>query len=521
VSSVGENGDGDVAKLLRRIAQRYLALGWPLLILQPGAKEPFGGSAGRPGMTSVTPTLDERVLLHLLDSHPTANLGVATGHPGPTVLDIDDVAQAPAEMIAAARALGCPEVATARGMHLYFGGRVGGGVVLPYGELRGQGQYVVAPPSIHPSGRQYVWTTEARGLLPAVPAEMLATAVVAGAGAAGELTRRIPAGEGRHHHLLDFAVRQVRAGILDEAHLLALIAAEFQRSCELRPAPRRNEFSDLVEWALRSNIAGRERAKTVEGKPKYTSPPADAPLPEHRAFLERHAGIAPLRLLDPVRNGPLLSDSCDLPLSNGWLIRFERLGDVTKTPSGWPEAVLTGTGGQASPTEGMKPAERRGLLRSICILAAAPDHWARHEAMADAVEVFLQMTKTEIVALVDGAAKYELVSRLYELPDWNPAKGVETRSERGFRFEESRPVLIEDTVEGRRYVRSSQLFDYLRWRGLAVASDYEVKLNEVGIGRVDMHGREAPTGGTRRKSHMRLCEITNWRHADAGDDDEE
>ena len=86
---------------------------------------------------------------------PEANIGVPTGD-GLVVLDFDSD-----EALREAKSRGLPstlEVATAKGRHLYFAGearsRVG---LLPGMDIRGDGGYVVAPPSIHASGHVYEW----------------------------------------------------------------------------------------------------------------------------------------------------------------------------------------------------------------------------------------------------------------------------------------------------------------------------------------------------------------------------
>jgi hypothetical protein len=63
-----------------------------------------------------------------------------------------------------------PTVKTARGRHIYF--RTTGSArtkVLGDGEMRGDGSYVVAPPSLHPSGCRYAWTVPL-GEIPVVDA---------------------------------------------------------------------------------------------------------------------------------------------------------------------------------------------------------------------------------------------------------------------------------------------------------------------------------------------------------------
>jgi hypothetical protein len=60
---------------------------------------------------------------------------------------------------------------TPRGSHLFFKSENGAvrnsaGAIAPGLDIRGDGGYVVLPPSIHPSGRPYVWSVDSRIILP-------------------------------------------------------------------------------------------------------------------------------------------------------------------------------------------------------------------------------------------------------------------------------------------------------------------------------------------------------------------
>ncbi len=88
------------------------------------------------------------------------NVGIVTGAvSGLVVLDLDS-----AEAIAEAEARGIPDTITARtakGRHVYFkhpGGVIGNRAgILPGIDIRGDGGYVVAPGSVHPTGFIYAW----------------------------------------------------------------------------------------------------------------------------------------------------------------------------------------------------------------------------------------------------------------------------------------------------------------------------------------------------------------------------
>ena len=102
----------------------------------------------------------------LVESLPNFNLGVATGEPSDiVVIDIDPRHGGDATFAALKRKLGLlPKTVTVKtggsGMHLYFkaprkaprSGKIGEGV-----DFLADGKYAVVPPSLHGSGRRYLW----------------------------------------------------------------------------------------------------------------------------------------------------------------------------------------------------------------------------------------------------------------------------------------------------------------------------------------------------------------------------
>jgi hypothetical protein len=54
-------------------------------------------------------------------------------------------------------------------------------------------------------------------------------------------------------------VRLVRAGMLDRRRLICHLKLEFGISCEQSPAPVKDFYEGIVDWALNSDIAERER----------------------------------------------------------------------------------------------------------------------------------------------------------------------------------------------------------------------------------------------------------------------
>lgn len=130
------------------------------------------------------------------DKWPQANIGIAAGN-GLTVLDIDGEKGREELVALMEREGGMPVTLAARtgnGGHLYWD--LAGARSAAKGNLhvRGEGGYVVAPPSIHRSGRHYEWVNNAAMVR---PPEWLAAWLMAGGesgkGAGG--VQRAPSGE--------------------------------------------------------------------------------------------------------------------------------------------------------------------------------------------------------------------------------------------------------------------------------------------------------------------------------------
>ncbi len=119
---------------------------------------------------------------------PGCGVGIITGTiSGLVVVDIDspEAANKIADMKAQDFSYGIgepPTVITGKGFHLYYRyptgvGVVGNSVNKELGlDIRGEGGYVVAPPSTHPSGRQYRWVKHRHlwnRLMPTLPSVFL------------------------------------------------------------------------------------------------------------------------------------------------------------------------------------------------------------------------------------------------------------------------------------------------------------------------------------------------------------
>lgn len=150
-------------------ALAYAARGWPVFPLRPREKVPLiAKAAGGNGVHDAT--TDPERMRAWWTPHPTANIGLAAGAAF-WVLDIDYagfLAEEPdgADTITALQRRFGRLPPTVRqytggmGWQLFFrpDPRIRNGVrVLPGLDTRSTGGYVVAPPSMHPSGRHYRW----------------------------------------------------------------------------------------------------------------------------------------------------------------------------------------------------------------------------------------------------------------------------------------------------------------------------------------------------------------------------
>ncbi len=139
-------------------ALAYARHGWPVFPCRPGSKEP----ATRHGFHDAT--TDQGRIRSWWRRQPAANVAIATGQPGPDVLDVDQHGEAGSGFAAFSRLKheGLLEGASAivatpgGGLHAYFTGsdQASGRLPRQHLDFRAQGGYVLAPPS-QVDGRPY------------------------------------------------------------------------------------------------------------------------------------------------------------------------------------------------------------------------------------------------------------------------------------------------------------------------------------------------------------------------------
>ena len=468
-------------------AAQHLALdlGWPVLPVKPHGKAPLTPHGVKDATT------DERTILHWRDRYgDDFNLGVATGAPGPSVLDVDDL-DAASGLLGELENGETPESATGRpGKQLFYLGTSQGTLSLGFGELRQRGSYVVVPPSIHPNGKEYVWLVEplTRRLLP-VPAIVIADKVSAGVGELAVREEKVGHGQ-RHDYLKDVAVRLLRGGITDAPSLVVFLTAALNENCELVPPPKPTECEEIAAWAVKTRIAARERnvAKHAEretaGEPP--APKLDAPRPgastgEHLDFIARNAGLPDgVRIKEVRRYGLRPVDRMEIDLSDGALIVFARQEDAARRQS-WQRAVVLATSGSASPPL-LKDTQLVALLGSLCRVAHVPRVYREAEELDETLRAFLALAEPVLgYTLATPADRYDLIVTLRAREPWDPTD----RNTMG------RPALVTDRADDARYVRAGELQDWFRIKGARIAGEaFPGRMAMVGLERVRIGSRE-------------------------------
>jgi len=309
--SVNEAPEGAA---LRQAVLAYARRGWQVLPLWwPG---PTGGcSCGLPdcdstgkhplqrlvprGLHDATSRVD--AVVEWWRSVPYANVGIRTGiESGLVVVDVDGQAGRLAlRALVASNALFRARWARtgSGGWHAYFAypgthvpnsaGSMGEGL-----DVRGDGGYVVAPPSLHARRRRYRWVGlgDAAGELPALPGWLLELAVPpvgpeppqvrlrtndAGAYASAALEREAravaQAPTGQRNHRLNRAAfklgQLVGAGLLGEATAAAALVA-----AGLAAGPGEQKIRSTVRRGLQAGI--REPRRVVRSSPPPLGSPA-------------------------------------------------------------------------------------------------------------------------------------------------------------------------------------------------------------------------------------------------------
>jgi hypothetical protein len=140
---------------MRDAALELAQAGWFVFPVQERGKQPLVKWREKS-------TVDPTQVTAWWDQWPDANIGIDCGKSGLAVIDYDGVEPPEVDTLT---------VRTGRGVHHYFsdGGRPVQNSASLLGDkidVRGEGGYVLAPPSVHPSGAIYAWEGSDIALLP-------------------------------------------------------------------------------------------------------------------------------------------------------------------------------------------------------------------------------------------------------------------------------------------------------------------------------------------------------------------
>jgi Bifunctional DNA primase/polymerase, N-terminal/Protein of unknown function (DUF3631)/Primase C terminal 1 (PriCT-1) len=222
---------------------------------------------------------------------PAADVGIRTGG-GLCVVDIDPRNGGEETFVQLAGEHGVPLTAAAEtgggGWHLFFRApagvsvksrQLGDGV-----DLKAEGGYVVAPPSVHPeTGRLYRW--QARREFAELPAWLLDAGGRNGAGSAPPVADTIPEGA-RNSTLASLAGSMRRRAMAEPEILAALLVANEQR-CQ--PPLERHEVERIAESVCRYAPAETlSEVVPLTEQPGAPAPPLAELLDAAEAYLRRY-----------------------------------------------------------------------------------------------------------------------------------------------------------------------------------------------------------------------------------------
>ena len=256
-------------------ALAYAQAGRAVLPCKPSGKEPLTAHGVKDA------TCDAVQILEWWKRCPDANVAIATGKvSGIVVLDIDPRhggAESLKELEAKFGKL--PDTVTTitggGGRHAYFRYPKGvegipnsAGALGPGLDVRADGGYVIAPPSMHPSGDEYQWPVQGALRLADIPKWLLAllskppTSTSTTGNGRFEVPLTIP--EGERNETLYRLARSLRAKALGPEVIRAALEAENQASCK----PPLDE--DEVEQIVRNAASEPDRPDFRAADPEIT-----------------------------------------------------------------------------------------------------------------------------------------------------------------------------------------------------------------------------------------------------------
>jgi hypothetical protein len=256
-------------------AMAYTKRGWAVLPLTPQTKQPLGKLVphGLKGATT-----DQEMIARWWQCEPMSNIGIRTGAAsGLVVLDIDprnggsdnlrELEQQNGELPHTVMSL-----TGGGGIHIFFqhpSGFTKNKTLAPGVEVKADGAYVVAPPSIHPNGEAYQWEVSSHpddldlAALPEWLLQLMSREGTLKSQPSDPAASSIPEGQ-RHNTLVSLAGTMRWKGISQKAIVEALLIENRSRCipplpyqevtriaqsmAQYEPASRINGATEAVEW---------------------------------------------------------------------------------------------------------------------------------------------------------------------------------------------------------------------------------------------------------------------------------
>ena len=314
-------------------ARAYAARGWAVLPIRAGSKVPLTAHGIKDA------SRDPATIRKWWSRWPGAGVGIACGSlsSGLVVLDCDA-----AEFVwALEKSCGAlPEtytVATGRGSHRYFISPepIRTQTLAPHLEIRGEGAYVVAPPSVHENGSQYRVVNGVKPApLSAALLEILRSPAIPSPATSTAAPEKIVEGE-RDCTLTSFGGSMRRRGMTPEAIEAALLKENAARcdpplpEAEVRKVARSvSRYQSADEKVKAKSNAVAELATSATRRPSAATQLVKLAQAEVELFHSSDDGFATVRISTHLETYPLRSRSFRSWLSK---IYFEH---ERKAPSG-------------------------------------------------------------------------------------------------------------------------------------------------------------------------------------------
>ncbi|HHV63231.1 MAG TPA: AAA family ATPase [Firmicutes bacterium] len=262
-----------MGRSLGQAAIGYAQRGFSVIPLKPRTKEPL-----TPWKDAQDHPVSPDQVKAQWEEWPEANIGIVTGRvSGLVVLDIDGEKGFESLAEHGFEVPRTPTVGTARGRHFYFAYPVGAQkvpskAVLPGVDIKADGGYVVAPPSIHPDGEPYRFE-EGHGLgeveLAPLPQWVIDKLETRPKVAKDVLAEPIP--EGQRNTTLTSIAGSLRKRGADEGAILAALRAVNQERCE--PPLADDELTTIVKSVCRYPAAKTGSTRAFQWTPKVITAP--------------------------------------------------------------------------------------------------------------------------------------------------------------------------------------------------------------------------------------------------------